>query len=217
MGGRTYSGKAFRDLMNSNYYPLASMKKSVAKLKASDDIDLPTLEYGQYHLILNPASNWPQGSAKYWHKEKGRARVDLSTQPNTVPLSRDEPGVIPLTRCDLLDAAGVGIQEGLGQADAAQSDDGLPAQILIAIPRPLERIMAMRTSGSHAALADQKDRSGKRPQTKMARLMRAIFSSYLPTSELGCGSGNHRPYRDGGLQYRGPPEHTPRQRRPPVT
>jgi len=104
MGSRTYNGKQFRDLMNSNYYPLANMKKSVAKLKASDDIDLPTLEYGQYHLILNPASNWPQGSAKYWHKEKGRARVDLSTQPNTVPLSRDEPGVIPLTRCDLLDA-----------------------------------------------------------------------------------------------------------------
>jgi hypothetical protein len=104
MAGLVYSGKAFRDLMNSNYYPLANMKKSVAKLKASDDIDLPTLEYGQYHLILNPASNWPQGSAKYWHKEKGRARVDLSTQPNTIPLSKDEPGVIPLTRCDLLDA-----------------------------------------------------------------------------------------------------------------
>ena len=104
MGGRTYSRKSFRHLMNSNYYPLANMKKSVAKLRASDDIDLPTLEYGQYHLILTPASKWPEGSAKYWHKEKGRARVDLSTQPNTVPLSRDEPGVIPLTRCDLLDA-----------------------------------------------------------------------------------------------------------------
>ena len=104
MGGRVYGGKAFKDLMNSNYFPLANMKKSVATLKASDDIDLPTLEYGQYHLILNPPSKWPQGSAKYWHKEKGRARVDLSTQPNTVPLSKDEPGVIPLTRCDLLDA-----------------------------------------------------------------------------------------------------------------
>src|SRR3569623_288641 len=104
MGSRTYNGASFRNLMNSNYYPLANMKKSVAKLKASDDIDLPTLEYGQYHLILTPASKWPQGSAKYWHKEQGRARLDLATQPNTVPLSRDEPGVIPLTRCDLLDA-----------------------------------------------------------------------------------------------------------------
>ena len=59
MAGLVYSGKAFRDLMNANYYPLANMKKSVAKLKASDDIDLPTLEYGQYHLILNPPSTWP--------------------------------------------------------------------------------------------------------------------------------------------------------------
>ena len=41
MAGLTYSGKAFRDLMNSNYYPLANMKKSVAKLKASEDIHLP--------------------------------------------------------------------------------------------------------------------------------------------------------------------------------
>jgi hypothetical protein len=63
MGTKTYNGRQFRDLMNSNYYPLANMKKSVAKLKASDDIDLPTLEYGQYHLILTPASKWPQGSA----------------------------------------------------------------------------------------------------------------------------------------------------------
>src|SRR5947209_17831004 len=97
MGSRTYNGASFRNSMNSNYCPLANMKKSVAKLKASDDIDLPTLEYGQYHLILNPTSSWPQGSAKYWHKEKGRSRLDLTTQPNTVPLSRDEPGVLPLT------------------------------------------------------------------------------------------------------------------------
>ena len=39
------------------------------------------------------ATKWPQGSAKHWHKEKGRARLDLSTQPNSVPLSTDEPGV----------------------------------------------------------------------------------------------------------------------------
>ncbi len=56
MGMIVYTGKPFKDLMNSNYYPLANMKRSVAKLKASEDIDLPTLEYGQYHLILNPPS-----------------------------------------------------------------------------------------------------------------------------------------------------------------
>jgi hypothetical protein len=104
MGGRAYTGQQFKDLMNSNYYPLENMVSSVGKLKASEDIDLPTLEYGQYHLILNPKETWPDNSAQYWHKEKGRARVDLSTQPNTTPLSNDEPGVIPLTRCALLDA-----------------------------------------------------------------------------------------------------------------
>ncbi len=104
MGGRTYTGQQFKDLMNSNYYPLENMKKSVKILKASEHIHLPTLEYGQYHLILTPAGKWPNGSAKHWHKEKGRARVDLGTQPNTTPLSKDEPGVIPLTRCALLDA-----------------------------------------------------------------------------------------------------------------
>ncbi|MBC9880692.1 hypothetical protein G8O24_25525 [Bradyrhizobium sp. INPA01-394B] len=105
MGSRPYTTAAFRNLMNSNYYPLANMKKSVAKLKASPHIDLPTLEYGQYQLLLTPASKWPQGSAKHWHKEKGRVRVDLEAQPNTTPLSKDQPDVVPLTRCALLDAS----------------------------------------------------------------------------------------------------------------
>ncbi len=104
MGSRTYTGASFKDLMNDNYFPLENMKRSVDILKASPDIHVPTLEYGQYHLILTPADKWPDGSAAYWHKEKGRARVDLTTQLNTVPLSKDEPGVIPLTRCALLDA-----------------------------------------------------------------------------------------------------------------
>jgi hypothetical protein len=104
MGMRVYTGRPFKDLMNANYFPLENMKKSVKKLKASENIHLPTLEYGQYHLILVPKSKWPQGSAKHWHKEKGRARVDLAAQPNTAPLSKDEPDVVPLTRCALLDA-----------------------------------------------------------------------------------------------------------------
>jgi hypothetical protein len=104
MGMVAYRGRPFRDLMNANYYPLENMKKSVKKLKASANIHLPTLEYGQYQLILTPKSKWPQGSAKYWHKEKGRARVDLEAQPNHTPLSMDEPDVVPLTRCALLDA-----------------------------------------------------------------------------------------------------------------
>lgn len=105
MSGRVYSGDSFKDLMNDNYFPLENMQRSVDILKASDGIHLPTLEYGQYHLILTPADRWPDGSAKHWQKEKGRARVDLTTQSNSTPLSNDEPGVIPLTRCALLDAS----------------------------------------------------------------------------------------------------------------
>ena len=104
MGGRTFNGEPFKNLMNSNYYPLENMKRSVEILKASEHIDIQTLEYGQYHLILTPKEKWPNGSAKYWHKEKGRARVQLSAQPNTTPLSNDEPNVVPLTKCALLDA-----------------------------------------------------------------------------------------------------------------
>lgn len=105
MSGRVYNGQPFKDLMNSNYYPLENMRKSVEILKASEHIDIKTLEYGQYHLILTPAEKWPNGSAKHWHKEKGRARVQLTAQPNTTPLSADEPNVVPLTKCALLDAS----------------------------------------------------------------------------------------------------------------
>jgi hypothetical protein len=38
-------------------------------------------------------------------REMGFARLQLTAQPNNLPLSRDEPGVIPLTRCALLDAS----------------------------------------------------------------------------------------------------------------
>lgn len=104
MGGRTYTGQKFKDLMNSNYYPLENMIRSVEILKASEDIHLPTMEFGQYQLVLTPKEKWPDGSAKHWRKEAGRARLDLTAQPNTTPLSNDEPDVVPLTRCALLDA-----------------------------------------------------------------------------------------------------------------
>ena len=90
--------------MNCNYYPLENMIKSVETLKASEDIHLETMEFGQYQLILTPKEQWPNGSAKHWRKEMGRARVDLGNQPNTTPLSKDEPDVVPLTKCALLDA-----------------------------------------------------------------------------------------------------------------
>jgi hypothetical protein len=88
--------------MNHNYYPLDAMKKSVAKLKAaSDQIDIETMEYGQYQPILTPKSSWPAGGGAAWLREMGHARMDLTAQPNTVALD----GVVPLTRCALLDAS----------------------------------------------------------------------------------------------------------------
>jgi hypothetical protein len=102
LGGAFYNNPQFKALMNSNYYPLDAMKRSVAKLKAaSDQIHLETLEYGQYQSILTPKSSWPAGGGAAWLREMGHARLDLTAQRNTVELD----GVVPLTRCALLDAS----------------------------------------------------------------------------------------------------------------
>jgi hypothetical protein len=102
LGGAFYNNPQFKALMNQNYYPLDAMKKSVDKLKAaSDQIDIATMEYGQYQSILTPRSSWPSGGGAAWLREMGRARMDLTAQPNNVALD----GVVPLTRCALLDAS----------------------------------------------------------------------------------------------------------------
>lgn len=100
----SFMSPAFKGLMNQHYYPAENMKKSVAKLKASPDIYMPALEYGQYQPILAPLSQWPQGSGSQWMKEMTMTRLDLMAQSNADPLSRDEPSNVPLTRCGLLDA-----------------------------------------------------------------------------------------------------------------
>ena len=79
------------------------MKQSVAKLKNSQEIDIETMEFGQYQPILAPQEINPSGP-KSWLKNVGFARLQLTAQPNTTPLSKDEPDVIPLTKCALLDA-----------------------------------------------------------------------------------------------------------------
>jgi hypothetical protein len=43
-GGSVFNNQQFKDHMNSHYHPLENMKKSVEKLKASDRIDIATLE-----------------------------------------------------------------------------------------------------------------------------------------------------------------------------
>ena len=105
MGGRVYNNQQFKDYINANYYPLQNMIKSVAILKSSELIDIETLEYGQYQPILSPRDKWPSGSGKLWQREMGKARLDLATQPNSAALSKDQPGVVPLTKCALLDAS----------------------------------------------------------------------------------------------------------------
>ena len=103
MSGRVYETVKFKQAMDSNYFPLDNMKRSVATLKNSNNIDIETMEFGQYQPILAPASINPSGP-KAWLKNVGFARVDLTAQPNTKPLSRDQTDVIPLTKCALLDA-----------------------------------------------------------------------------------------------------------------
>ncbi|WP_245321705.1 hypothetical protein [Bradyrhizobium sp. LTSPM299] len=90
--------------MNKLYNPIDAMRASVATLKASDQIHMATMEYGQYQPVLAPLKGWPAGAGQFWMKEMGQARIDLNNTPNTTPLSKDEPDVIPLTRCALLDA-----------------------------------------------------------------------------------------------------------------
>jgi hypothetical protein len=103
-GAKTYNDQDFKNLMNSHYHPLENMMESVALLKASNRVDIATMEYGQYQPILSSLESWPKGKGKYWLKEMGRARINLNAQRNTTPLSADEPNVVPLTRCGLLDA-----------------------------------------------------------------------------------------------------------------
>jgi hypothetical protein len=103
MGGKVYETAEFKQAMDSSYFPLENMKKSVATLTNSNGIDIATMEFGQYQPILAPTSINPSGP-KTWLKNVGFARVQLTAQPNTTPLSKDQPNVTPLTKCALLDA-----------------------------------------------------------------------------------------------------------------
>lgn len=103
MGAKVYETSNFKQAMDSHYYPLANMKQSVAILKNSENIDIETMEFGQYQPLLAPAEINPKGP-KAWLKNVGFARVQLTAQPNTESLSKDQSDVVPLTKCALLDA-----------------------------------------------------------------------------------------------------------------
>lgn len=105
LGGRTYNNPAFKAQMNSLYATVDAMNASIKKLRDSGQIDLATMLYGQYQPILAPQAVFPRGDKMVWLREMGFARVQLSLQRNTTPLYEDERDVVPLTRCDLLDAS----------------------------------------------------------------------------------------------------------------
>lgn len=103
--GAIYDDEQFKQLMNGNYFPIENMKRSVAILTASDQVDIRTMEWGQYQPILAPREKWPNGIGKAWLKSVGQARIQLSAQQNTAPLSMDERVVVPPNKCALLDAS----------------------------------------------------------------------------------------------------------------
>jgi hypothetical protein len=63
------------------------------------------MEWGQYQFILTPREKWPNGIGKAWFKSFGQARLQLSAEQNTTPLSMDEQVVVPPSKCALLDAS----------------------------------------------------------------------------------------------------------------
>jgi hypothetical protein len=63
------------------------------------------MEYGQYQPILVPFDQWPVGAAEKWRRVVGTMRLQLMEQENAEPVSPDESGNVPRTRCGLLDAA----------------------------------------------------------------------------------------------------------------
>ena len=99
-GGATYNNPAFKAAMNSHYADVNAMRRSLQTLQNSGQVDIPTMQFGQYQRVLAPNAVGPT-----WMREMGFARVQLSAQRNTTQLSQDEPGVVPLTKCDLLDAS----------------------------------------------------------------------------------------------------------------
>jgi len=104
-GVSVYQGVPFKNFWTQFCGSVDAMRRSIETLNASPDIHLPALEYGQYQPILVPLQNWVDFGSQHWAKEMGTARLHLTQQANTQPLSNDEPANVPLTRCALLDAA----------------------------------------------------------------------------------------------------------------
>lgn len=104
LGGTVFRTPEFKAFWMKHLGSVDAMRKSIETLKASPYIYVPALEYGRYQPILEKLDNWPDDSGRLWIKDMGIARVHLADQPNTTPLSKDQPDVVPLTRLALLDA-----------------------------------------------------------------------------------------------------------------
>lgn len=102
LGGAVSKDPIFHGDMNAHYATVDDMKASVVSLKQAG-LDVATMEFGQYQPVLEPNAIGKLG-AGWWQREVTKARTQLSAQANTTPLSRDEPKVIPPTKCALLDA-----------------------------------------------------------------------------------------------------------------
>ena len=102
MGGVVSKDPVFHGDMNIHYRTVDKMKESLVILKQAG-LDVATMQFGQYQPKLAPTAIGNLG-AGWWDREVNKARTQLSAQANTTPLSRDEPKVIPPTKCALLDA-----------------------------------------------------------------------------------------------------------------
>ena len=104
MSGRVYQGKDFKTAMDSNYYPLENMKNSV------DDADKLAEHRYRDDGVRSVSADPVTGSGKP-ERSQGVAearrfcprQLDGSGQQHAV--SKDEPDVVPLTKCALMDAS----------------------------------------------------------------------------------------------------------------
>jgi hypothetical protein len=84
-GAKTYNDQDFKNLMNSNYYPLENMMESVALLKASNRVDIATMEYGQYQPSCRRWNHGRKEKAILAEGDGPRAhQLECSTQHDAV-------------------------------------------------------------------------------------------------------------------------------------
>jgi len=105
MGAKVYETSEFKQTMDSHYFPQARMLESVEFLKNREDIDIATMQFGQYQPLLAPVAVQANQSPKFWWREVGLARMSLARQPNKEPVFKGDTGFVPLTMCDRLDAS----------------------------------------------------------------------------------------------------------------